>query len=486
VLDYLLPIEWRDCGDGDYLGRPIGDLPPGFELLFKASGNAIAQSSMSGGAIRLHLPWVYSREGAIVFDAAVRYDRAAGAFRIARDDAEAVKDRIASAREGPLTAVGEQSTGCFGRISASPISPAFAAALGPAFDARRANLDDRIWVVGPAPVEGTPGPPDALAFHADALPQNVSLTVEATTACNFRCGFCYGRHMEQGVLHSSQFAALLDNVPGVTTVEFTGEGEPLMNRDTPEMIRLCKARGHWVHLTSNGSRMTPERAEMILDLGIDSFAVSLESLDPEGYARSRPGGRLEELEHAIAMLRRAMSVRGRGPELRLWVSLTRDRLSAIEQFFDYADHHGFDRVEFQTLNSLPAYARYYPPALDGQISTRADVVAVLRSPDLSNRARRALTELRQAFEGSTCDRFLHGLAPNWQGQLSTCGLLKIPDFASVGDLTAVPLDQIWAGEEFRRFRFALLHGVILESCVGCVCVAAATGSNVRKHEDLVE
>lgn len=486
MLHYLLPIEWRDCGDGDYLGRPIGELPPGFELLFKASGNAIAQSSLSSGTIRLHLPWVYRCEGAIVFDAAVRYDRAAAAFRIARHDASDVKRRIASAREGTLTPVEPQDTGCFGRISASPFSAAFATALGPDFAARRADLDERIWIGAPALAEATPSPPDALAFHIDALPQNVSLTVEATTACNFRCGFCYGRHMKQGVLHASKFAALLDNVPGLTAVEFTGEGEPLMNRDTPAMIRLCKARGLWVHLTSNGSRMTPERAEMILDLGIDSFAVSLESVDPEGYARSRPGGRLEELEQAIAMLRRVMAARGRGPELRLWVSLTRDSLAGIEQFFDYADRHGFDRVEFQTLNSLPAYARYYPAALGGQISTRADIVTVLSRPDISDRARAALTELRQAFEGLTCDRSLHGLATNWQGQLSPCGLLKIPDFASVGDLTEVPLDQIWTDEEFRRFRFALLHGVILESCAGCICVAAATGSNAREHEDLVE
>lgn len=486
MLDYLLPIEWRDCGDGDYLGRPIGALPPGFELLFKPSGNAIAQDSSDSGTIRLHLPWVYSREGAIVFDAAVRYDRAAGAFRIARHDAVAVKRRIAAAREGPLTAVGEQDTGCFGRISAAPISAGFAAALGPGFAARRADLDDRIWIGGAAATEATPDLPDALAFHADALPESITLTVEATTACNFRCGFCYGRHLEQGVLRASQFSALLDNVPGVTAVEFTGEGEPLMNRDTPAMIRLCKERGLWVHLTSNGSRMTPERAELILDLGIDSFAVSLESVDPEGYARSRPGGRLDELEQAIAQLRRAMAARGRGPELRLWVSLTRDSLPAIEQFFDYADRHGFDRVEFQTLNSLPAYARYYPEALNGQIPTRADIVAILDRPDLSDRARGALTELRQAFEGRTCDRFTHGFSPNWQGQLSPCALLKVPDFASVGDLTTVPLDQIWADEEFRRFRFALQHGVILESCAGCVCVAGASESHAREHEDLVE
>lgn len=486
MLDYLLPIKWCECGDGSYLGQPTGDLPPGFELLFNESGNAIAPTSLSNGTIRLHLPWVYRREGAIVFDAAIRYDCAAAAFRIAKHDAAAVKRRIAAAREGSLRDVEAHDAGCFGRIIASPMSAGFAAALGPGFAARRAILDDRVWIWAPAPAQATPDLPDALAFHTDALPQNVSLSVEATTACNFRCGFCYGRHMKQGMLQASQFAALLDNMPGVTTVEFTGEGEPLMNRDTPAMIRLCKDRGLWVHLTSNGSRMTPDRAEMILDLGIDSFAVSLESVEPEGYARSRPGGRLDELEQAIALLRRSMAARGRGPELRLWVSLTRDRLPGIEQFFEYADRHGFDRVEFQTLNSLPAYARYYPAMLEGQISTRADLVAVLAHHDLSDRARTALTELRQAFEGLTCDRALYGLASNWQGQLSPCGLLKIPDFDSVGDLTAVPLHQIWTGEEFRRFRFALQHGVILESCAGCVCVAAATGSNTREHEDLVE
>lgn len=484
MLDYLLPIEWSEGVDDKPVGRPAAALPPGFDLLPRPGSNPIANGWRSGNAIRLQLPWVFGRSGAIVLDAPVEYDFTAAAFCIDARDVDATRRLVATARCGDLVALKRQSTGCLGQLDHRQISEAFLADAGPRFTELRRDPGNRVWIGSGGEAGAAERLPTGFAFHSDALPPTMTLTVEATTACNFRCSFCYGRHLKQGVLRAAQFLQMLDHVLGIAAVEFTGEGETLLNRDAMSMMRLCKQRGLWVHLTTNGSRMTRDRAVELVDLGLDSFAVSLESTDPDEYARLRPGGRLQTLEDTIARMRSAMNERGRRVELRLWVSLTRDSLAQVDGFLEYADRHGFDRVEFQTLNSLPAYARFYPEPLRAQIPTRADIVVASSQPGLSDRGRQALAGL--IFDARTCHRFMHALAPSWQGLLLPCCQLKIPDFAPFGDLTKTPLVDLWADDEFRRFRFASQHGVVLASCDGCADIAASGRSFATENEDVVE
>lgn len=474
MLGDIVGMIWRETADG-FEGRPAEPLPDAFSLLAPdtPADNPIAPSSLSGASMRLHPPALWRGAPMVVFDLAMKYDWAHQVFLLGRSELARVLERSERLRAGPLRPVTDVSAGVCGMLTDPPARVGFAAQSG--FDPYRLSTDgsNRVWL-DPAGLALEPGPPDAIAFHDDAPPQSISLTLEATTACNFRCGFCYGRHMKQGVLRLPQFERLLNNTPGLAAVEFTGEGEPLMNKDTPAMIAACKARGAWVHLTTNGSRMTDVRAEMILDLGVDSMAMSLESTDPDAFAKLRPGGRLSDLIDAAAKLRAAIARRGSGPVLRLWVSLLRSQLARIDQFLEFAVAHGFDLVEFQALNTLPSYMRFYPGFFDGETSDFAAIDRALRTPGVSAEGRAALTELRDGFTGQSCHRMSHVLAPTYQGEVSPCCMLKVPDFPSVGDLTETPLQEIWDQPGFRRFRMALRHGVILNSCDGCITVAGGT------------
>ena len=477
MLGDVIDIIWQETTDG-FVGHPTGKLPDSFALLAPEtpSKNPIAPSNLTGSCMRLRPPALWRSSPMVVFDVEVNYDWEDPAFHISRAELVRVSERLQRLRTKRLNPVSDFAVGVFGALNEPPARDDFAAQSG--FDPYELFTDasNRAWL-DPTITVSTLGPPEAIVFYDDAPPQSISLTLEATTACNFRCGFCYGRHMKQGVLRLPQFEKLLDNTPGLSAVEFTGEGEPLMNKDTPAMISACKARGAWVHLTTNGSRMTDERAEMIVDLGVDSVAMSIESTDRQLFAKLRPGGVLSDVIDAAGKLRSAIVRRGRGPVLRLWVSLLRSQLANIDQFFDFASAHKFDIVEFQPLNTLPSYMRFYPDFLDGEMSDYSAINHALESPHLSEKGCKALTELRDGFTGQSCHRMSHVLAPTYQGEVSPCCLLKVPDFPSLGDLTETPLHEIWNRPEFRRFRMALRHGVVLNSCNGCITVAGAAGGS---------
>jgi wyosine [tRNA(Phe)-imidazoG37] synthetase (radical SAM superfamily) len=206
-------------------------------------------------------------------------------------------------------------------------------------------------------------PPDAIVLHGDPCPEAISLLLEPTTACNFKCGFCYGRHLPQGLLRAADVERLLDNLGPVTAVEITGEGEPLVNKDLFKIIDIFKRRGIWVHLSTNGSRLDEKTVNRILDSGIDRLATSLESVQPERYERLRPGGNFASFRKGLQRLTRIRAMRGSRLELYLWISLLRESLDEIDDMFAFAEEIGFDKVELQALNPMPVYDRVYDAAM---------------------------------------------------------------------------------------------------------------------------
>lgn len=107
--------------------------------------------------------------------------------------------------------------------------------------------------------------------------------VAITYACNIKCRFCYAgctHQKKQKELDTEGFKKVLDIIrheAQVPSVSFTG-GEPLLNKDLPELIKYAsKVNGMRVNLITNGTLITPEKAEEFAEAGLSSAQVSIES-----------------------------------------------------------------------------------------------------------------------------------------------------------------------------------------------------------------
>jgi cyclic pyranopterin phosphate synthase len=122
------------------------------------------------------------------------------------------------------------------------------------------------------------------------------LRVSVTDRCNFRCPYCMPREVF-GVDHAflprtelltfEEIARLVRVFAelGVTKVRLTG-GEPLLRRDLERLIALVAATPGVtdVALTTNGSLLAA-RAASLRAAGLHRVTVSLDSLDPDVFAR---------------------------------------------------------------------------------------------------------------------------------------------------------------------------------------------------------
>ena len=90
----------------------------------------------------------------------------------------------------------------------------------------------------------------------------IELEVSLTNACNHRCIFCALDYMGYSPIMMDK-DMLIPNLKelatkGVKSIIYAGEGEPLLNKSTPEIINKTKEYGIDAALSTNGVLLTPE------------------------------------------------------------------------------------------------------------------------------------------------------------------------------------------------------------------------------------
>jgi len=138
------------------------------------------------------------------------------------------------------------------------------------------------------------------------------LTVDPTNVCNLECRFCpTGQHRENSrpkeIMPIKRYKTIMKKIGRyLLYVEFCNWGEPLLNKNTAEMIKIAKKYGARTFLSSNlNISMTPEYAEQIVKSGLDRMTISLDGASQESYEIYRKNGKFSLVLDNIKLLAEA-------------------------------------------------------------------------------------------------------------------------------------------------------------------------------------
>jgi cyclic pyranopterin phosphate synthase len=137
------------------------------------------------------------------------------------------------------------------------------------------------------------------------------LRISVVDRCNFRCPYCMPEERfprDDGFLKASQrlTAGEIERLArvfvglGVRKLRLTG-GEPLLRRDLPGIVRRLGAIDlvDDLALTTNGSLLDAQAA-VLREAGLRRITVSVDSVDPDVFARMSGGrGRLDDVLRGI-------------------------------------------------------------------------------------------------------------------------------------------------------------------------------------------
>lgn len=133
------------------------------------------------------------------------------------------------------------------------------------------------------------------------------LRLSLTGECNFKCRYCGGGEKARTggfplqYTHASTFVdrvKAIHSINPLRQVHLTG-GEPLVYPYLSELIRSLKElKIESVAMTTNGS-LLGRWLDSLVDSGLDSMNVSLDSLDPEGFKKITGSARLDQIIQGI-------------------------------------------------------------------------------------------------------------------------------------------------------------------------------------------
>jgi len=134
----------------------------------------------------------------------------------------------------------------------------------------------------------------------DVIPLDTPFLIflDPSSACNLKCPFCPcgGAHKElwnkdkkTSVMSFEVYKKIIDDLAKfpkkIKTLRLYKEGEPLINKNLPEMIKYAKDSGkvNRIDFITNGTLLTPEMNLRLIKSGVDRINISIEALNAEEY-----------------------------------------------------------------------------------------------------------------------------------------------------------------------------------------------------------
>lgn len=117
----------------------------------------------------------------------------------------------------------------------------------------------------------------------------LNIYVEPTNICNLNCKFCYRDNIEREINYLSLYAFnnIINKLPKGSVITFTGNGEPLMNINTYEMISIANTKGFKTRIITNGTALNKKNAKKLIDSNITNVVFSFDSIDKDTYEKLR-------------------------------------------------------------------------------------------------------------------------------------------------------------------------------------------------------
>lgn len=129
------------------------------------------------------------------------------------------------------------------------------------------------------------------------LKMPLGITIHVTNLCNFKCFYCSAsqppaKRKADGLLLQhmvyKDYETCIDSIAKsgrVKVLNLCGWGEPLFHPDIVKMVRYAKKAdvADCIKIISNGSLLTHEMSDALIDAGVSNIRISLQGLDAKAY-----------------------------------------------------------------------------------------------------------------------------------------------------------------------------------------------------------
>lgn len=283
--------------------------------------------------------------------------------------------------------------------------------------------------------------------HLSAKP--ISASIEPANYCNLSCPHCpTGRKLIDKTdkrLTLSDFKHYIDLLlPELMYLNLYFQGEPLLNKHLPEMIRYASEKGVFTCVSTNGTALTEEVVKNIKESGVGRFIICLDGATADSYSKYRIGGDFNKVINGISL-----SVKY-GLPLEVQCLLLSTTENEIDELKYLCKSLGVKRLVFKK-------AQFYEDFL------------VPKNPKFLRYKRDASGNLIPKAElKNKCWRLFSTIVIDVDGNVPACCFDKSAKY-SFGNLKNASLKDVWLGTKANKFRQAVLNNRSgIDICRNCI------------------
>jgi radical SAM protein with 4Fe4S-binding SPASM domain len=261
-----------------------------------------------------------------------------------------------------------------------------------------------------------------------------TLVVEPTNRCNLNCPFCLvGLQNQLGSAEHSKIPrgfgfmdfGLYEKIVkdavdfGTKKIQLHFQGESLLHKQFPEMIRLAKQYGMSTQVFTNGLLLTMEYIDSIIQSGLDNMRFSVDGASDETYKQNRVGGDFEKVLDNMKMM--TEHARGSGTRVEWQFIVMRNNEHELNKAQQMAREIGVPFIAKTFAESVPEL-----------------------TPDNPKYRRNLLPK--------PCTDIYRAVAIFWNGDVVPCcyDLVGKEIMGNIGERT---LSQIWDSAKYAAFRY---------------------------------
>ncbi len=266
------------------------------------------------------------------------------------------------------------------------------------------------------------------------------LDIELTNRCNFRCLMCptgiESFVRRKGVMDEAVFHKILEQItPYKTPVRFVRWGEPFLHRNLVEYVMKVKRLGSIVHINTNGSLLTEETIDRMLEAKLDSIKFSFQGVDKISYGQMRNIDFFDELLSRMKLLYTKRGNRNT-PFIHASTTITYETVEQVRSFKESVRNY----VDLVTVGRT--------------VLEHINIDEVNLSDDEKSMLRYLKSQESVIKKHPECPKVFDKLSINWDGTVSAC-CADYDNKMLAGNLKINSLKEIWMSPKMHSYRSLL-------------------------------
>ncbi len=313
----------------------------------------------------------------------------------------------------------------------------------------------------------------------------IHIQFEPTTYCNLNCESCarskYLTHPKH--LSLENFKHIIEQIRPMK-ISLSGAGEPFMNPHLFDLIRLAKEYGCSINTTTNGTLLTQEVCDHIVESGLDLMKISIDAATPETYQKNRGVDKFFQIADGIRALtearKRLDSIK---PFIRFNYVMSKDNFHEMAATIELARKLGISAIYFQPLDltGIEERQELLVGALtyEGLLQEIISAIKVSQQNQISTNLldiRKKLPLYWRKYQMKTRDLDAARICilPWFSAHITLEGMMRpccscFQNYTNMGNILQTDVQDVWNGEKYRHFRKVIREGkrpfAICKNCI---------------------